>query len=237
MQNDMVLLGATAASIGFVHTLVGPDHYLPFIMMAKAQRWSKARTLGVTVICGVGHVLGSVLLGCVGIVLGIGVTSLEATEAVRGSVAAWGLVAFGLGYCVWGLRRAVKKRPHTHRHVHEDGSGHIHEHNHHREHCHVHETGQASSITPWVLFVVFVLGPCEPLIPILMYPAAKSSLTGVVWVTALFGTVTILTMTGIVALSSWGFSFVPLKRMERYAHALAGGCICLSGLAIQLLGL
>ena len=39
---------------------------------------------------------------------------------------------------------------------------------------HVHiqvDTDSARSITPWALFVVFILGPCEPLIPILMFTA------------------------------------------------------------------
>ncbi len=49
---------------------------------------------------------------------------------------------------------------------------HAHEHTHDGEHAHVHES-ESSSITPWVLFVIFVLGPCEPLIPLLMFPAAS----------------------------------------------------------------
>ena len=41
MSNEIAILTATAASIGFFHTLFGPDHYLPFIVMAKANNWSK----------------------------------------------------------------------------------------------------------------------------------------------------------------------------------------------------
>lgn len=92
-------------------------------------------------------------------------------------------------------------------------------------------------MTPWVLFTIFVLGPCEPLIPILMYPAAKENFGGVLLVTLIFGTVTISTMLGIVVASTWGLKRLPLKKMERYAHALAGGSICLCGMAIQFLGL
>ena len=35
-----------------------------------------------------------------------------------------------------------------------------------------------------VVFVIFILGPCEPLIPLLMYPAARVDATGVIVVTA-----------------------------------------------------
>ena len=33
MNIDLGLLLLTAASIGFIHTLLGPDHYLPFVAM------------------------------------------------------------------------------------------------------------------------------------------------------------------------------------------------------------
>jgi sulfite exporter TauE/SafE len=88
-----------------------------------------------------------------------------------------------------------------------------------------------------VLFTIFVFGPCEPLIPILMYPAAKGNLFGLVLVTAIFGLVTIMTMLSIVLISSLGVSFLPLGKMERYSHAVAGAVICLCGVAIQFLGL
>jgi hypothetical protein len=88
-----------------------------------------------------------------------------------------------------------------------------------------------------VLFIVFVLGPCEPLIPLLMYPAAMESWGGVLLVTGVFGAVTLATMTGVVALGSRGLDLVPLGRLERFSHALAGGAIFLSGVAIQFLGL
>jgi nickel/cobalt transporter (NicO) family protein len=93
------------------------------------------------------------------------------------------------------------------------------------------------SLTPWILFTVFIFGPCEPLIPLLMYPAAKGNMTGVVWVTAVFGAATIMTMLGMVLISSMGIKFIPLGRLERYSHALAGATICLCGITVQFLGL
>jgi hypothetical protein len=41
MAIELKALILTAASIGFFHTLLGPDHYLPFIMMSWARKWSK----------------------------------------------------------------------------------------------------------------------------------------------------------------------------------------------------
>ncbi len=237
MSQELMILLITAASIGFFHTLFGPDHYLPFIVMGKARNWSMIRTAVITVLCGIGHVGSSVLLGLVGVALGIAVTQLEGVESFRGNLAAWALIAFGLVYFVWGMRRAVKTKPHEHVHAHANGGVHTHTHVHTEEHAHVHEENHAANLTPWVLFTIFVLGPCEPLIPILMYPAAQGSLWGLLLVAAVFGGVTILTMLSIVMASMWGINLIPMKKVEPYTHALAGGSICLCGLAIQFLGL
>ncbi len=237
MSQDLLPLVITAASIGFLHTLVGPDHYVPFIMMSRSGKWSLLKTGVVTVLCGIGHVLSSVVLGLIGIGVGIAVTKVKAVESFRGNLAAWALIAFGLVYFIWGLRRAIRNRPHVHRHVHGDVGTHEHTHVHAEQHLHVHKGDGTANITPWILFTIFVFGPCEPLIPILMYPAAKSSAFGVVLVTAVFGGVTIATMLGAVLVASWGLSLVHMERFERYSHALAGGTIFLCGMAIQVLGL
>ncbi len=238
IERDILVLAGTAASLGFVHTLIGPDHYLPFIVIGRARRWSLRKTLFVSFLAGLGHILSSVVLGLVGIAVGIAVAKLEGVESFRGTLAAWLLIAFGLAYFVWGLRRAWRNKPHAHVHVHAAEEPHAHLHTHeHAEHVHVHGESEKTNLTPWILFTIFVFGPCEPLIPLLMYPAARHSSGGVVLVTAAFGATTILTMLAIIALSSWGAKFVRLGKLERYSHALAGLMIFVSGLTVQFLGL
>jgi ABC-type nickel/cobalt efflux system permease component RcnA len=161
---------------------------------------------------------------------------LEVLEAFRGSIAAWLLIGFGFAYFLWGIRRAILNRPHRHVHSHGDAGKHEHEHTHLSDHAHVHDE-KKTNMTPWILFTIFVFGPCEPLIPLLMYPAAEKSVLGTILVAAVFSVVTVGTMLTIVLLSSWGVAFVKLGRMERYTHAVAGATICASGLAIQFLGL
>lgn len=237
MSNEIVLLTVTAASIGFFHTLFGPDHYVPFVVMARSRRWTMMRTAVITVLCGIGHVGSSVVLGLAGVALGIAVEKLEWFESLRGTGAAWALIAFGFIYFVYGIRQAVRNRPHTHRHVHPDGSAHEHEHVHHEVHAHIHDEALLSRPVPWALFVIFVFGPCEPLIPLLMYPAARHSVGGMLVVTAVFSAVTIATMLGVVLLGVFGLSFAPMTRMARFSHAVAGLTILLCGCAIQFLGL
>jgi len=233
LDNALIPLYITAASIGFIHTLFGPDHYLPFIVMSKARKWSLLKTSVITFLCGLGHVMSSVVLGAIGIIFGIAVMRLEVFEGFRGNLAGWALMAFGFTYLVWGIHRAIKNRPHKHLHLHSDSINHSHDHSHMKEHAHVHGEKKAN-ITPWVLFTIFVLGPCEPLIPILMYPAAKSSIAGIITVAAIFSSVTIATMLGMVLILSFGINLIPLRRVERYTHAIAGATILLCGIAIQL---
>ena len=179
INSEIILLSWTAASIGLIHTALGPDHYLPFIMMAKVRGWSMAKTTWITILCGGGHVLSSIVLGLLGVYLGAEVMKLEALEAYRGTLAAWLLIGFGFAYFIWGMHRAIKNKKHSHIHTHEDGSVHEHPHRHASRHAHVHDQkSSAKDLTPWILFTVFVLGPCEPLIPLLMYPAAKKQYDG-----------------------------------------------------------
>ena len=237
MSNELSVLLIAAASIGFFHTLFGPDHYLPFIVMAKSGNWSLRKTALITFLCSIGHVLSSVLLGIIGIAFGIAVTKVEALESFRGNIAAWALIAFGLVYFSWGVRQALRNKPHQHFHSHRNGVNHGHNHTHNGEHVHAHIEKEGKNITPWILFVIFVFGPCEPLIPLLMYPAANENLLSLIFVTTTFGVVTILTMMSIVLISAFGISFVPFSRLERYTHALAGATIFLCGMAIQFMGL
>ncbi|MBT4483714.1 MAG: hypothetical protein HOC71_08565, partial [Candidatus Latescibacteria bacterium] len=191
------------------------------------------------VLCGCGHVISSVLLGTVGVALGITLSKLEMVETYRGSIAGWLFIAFGFIYFVWGINKAIKNRPHRHWHDHDKSDIHVHGHAHEQnnKHVHVHAENNAENITPWILFVIFVLGPCEPLIPILMYPAAESNIFGLILVTGVFGAVTIITMLSVVLLLSLGLTNLHLGHIERYTHAIAGAIICLSGIAIQFLGL
>jgi len=235
MTPELTVLALSAAAIAFVHTLLGPDHYLPFVAMAKARGWSMARTLRITLVCGIGHLAGSIALGLAGILLGIQLSSLEWLEGFRGNLAAWLLIGFGFAYMAWGLRRALRSRPHTHWHDH-GGVVHSHQHQHHRDHAHVHEAG-GRSLAPWIIFVIFVLGPCEPLIPLLMYPAARESLAGVLVVTGIFGVVTVLTMIAAVAVASLGLRAARFSRLEPWSHAMAGSAILACGLAVAFLGL
>lgn len=231
-DSNMLILYATALLVGFVHTLLGPDHYLPFVGMSKAGHWTMRKTLRVTALCGLGHVCGSILLGILGAVFGLSLSRLVFIESVRGDLAGWMLVAFGLVFLVWGVRRAIRQRPHAHVHMHGDGTMHTHPHAHTKSHVHVHARTDSPGMAPWWMFIIFIFGPCEPLIPLLIYPAAKGGVLPVVFVALLFSLATVITMLVLVWAGVMGLKRMQWGLFERYAHAVAGLIILISGVAV-----
>jgi sulfite exporter TauE/SafE len=222
-----------AVGIALVHTLAGPDHYLPFVMLSRARKWSARKTLWVTAVCGLGHVASSLVLGAVGVAVGVSVGAIEGMESARGELAAWLLVGFGAAYGLWGLRRAIRGRRGLELHAH---GGHVHLHAH-GEPGHAHGVKGERGATFWALFVIFVLGPCEPLIPLVIAPASTGRWQLAAVVAVVFSITTILTMLAVVLLALLGAQRLRLAFLERWAHALAGGMVAASGLAILFLGL
>jgi nickel/cobalt exporter len=211
MNGEWPLLCTTALSVGAIHTLLGPDHYVPFAALSRAGGWTARKTLGVTVACGLGHVAGSVAIGAIGLLLGSVVLRFEAIESWRGDVAAWLLIGFGFVYLCWGAKRAVRAA------------------------SHVHAPPAAGSVwTPWLAFLVFVLGPCEPLIPLLMVPAARSDPGAVVAVVAAFTAATLGTMVLAVVALRHGLACVYLPVLRRFDDALAGLAILVCGVLVKV---
>ncbi len=246
MTDTVNLLVATAFSVGFLHTVLGPDHYIPFVAMARCNRWSAKKTVVVTSLCGFGHVLGSLLIGSIGLLLGTALFRLEALEAFRVEGAAWLLIGFGMAYLTWGLVHAARGTRHTHLHAHADGTIHSHPHRHAAAHQHLHrgveieqnaddseEQSPGYAITPWVLFLIFVFGPCEALIPLLMYPAAESDLTTIMLVVAAFTMATLGTMVAAVMLMVFGLRALRFPDLHRFGHAISGLAILVCGALVK----
>lgn len=237
MNNELTLLFVTAASLGFIHTVLGVDHYVPFIALSKALNWSKLKTYIITTLCGIGHVLSTVVIGIVGIVFGLSLSKLESIENARGEIAGWFLIAFGIGYTIYGVIKSRRNSKHSHPHIHLDKLElHNHEHTHNDvDHIHPHES--ASEFSKWTLFIIFVFGPCEALIPILMIPAADHSIPGLILVVLIFGIATIITMLVMVTLGIYGMNLLPEEKLGKHVHTFAGVTILLCGIGVQFLGL
>lgn len=201
-------LVVSTLGVAVVHALA-PDHWVPFVAIGRAQQWSVKKLVLVTTLAGIGHVGSSVVLGLIGLALGFLLKGIQAFESARGEIAGLILIGFGLAYAVWGLKQA------RHGHAHLDKS---------------------QIVTVWTLIAIFVLGPCEPLIP-LMLLAAQHGWAAIWIVSVLFSGATIAMMLGQALLAYLGVRLLATERLERWTHALAGLLIALTGLLVMALGI
>lgn len=221
----------TAFFIGTVHTLIGVDHYLPFVVLSKSNKWSIKKTMMIVFVCGIGHVLSSIILGFVGLGISSSLSTLVGIEDVRGTFATYFIIVFGLVYTIYALRKLYLNKPHTHM---VNGQKIIHDHLEPKSiEDHVHKNNNLV----WGLFILFVLGPCEPLIPILMYPAATLNLGALISVTLVFSVSTISMMIGLTYLGVKGLDFIKIRHLEKYGETLAGLAITLCGVLMITMGI
>jgi nickel/cobalt exporter len=207
-------LALAALTVGPLHTLA-PDHWVPFAAVARARGWSAARTARVTLLCGFGHVTVSVLFGLLGFFFGMELIKMvgQRMETVAGLL----LIAFGLIYAVWGLRRVAGAHFHGHSHAHYD---------------HVHEPEKATVLG---LFLLFSADPCVAVIPLLFAAAPLGALktTGIV---VLYELATLATMVALVLPARAGAKMLRAPWLDRYSDAVAGGSIAVVGVVVTLMG-
>ena len=231
-------LALGAVTVGALHSLA-PDHWVPFAALARAQRWSTARTMTITALCGFGHVTVSVLLGLLGLVFGVSMlrTFGERMEAAAGVL----LIGFGLVYGLWGLRRAARGHLHSHLHghahvhPHDDDHGGGHRHGHGHPHVHVRDVEVSPRLTAWTLFLVFSVDPCVAVVP-LLFAAAPLGALKTVAIVVLYEIATIGAMVLLVTPARAAARAVRGEWLNRYGDAAAGGVIVFVGLAVAALG-
>lgn len=199
----------SAITIGVLHALA-PDHWLPFVMLGRAQKWSHLRLTISTIIAGLGHVTSSLLIGGLGVLLGMAAERVNLWESTRGNVASLLLIGFGLAYMVWGIKNYGKK--------------------------HSHGLERAQTVSYWTLFALIVFGPCEPLIPML-FVGYGYGWSVVFLVFLLFAMATIGMMLVQVHLAYYGVSLLRVHRLEHASEIIAGGVIAATGIAIRVLGI
>lgn len=108
----------TGFSVAFFHAAI-PTHWLPFVLTARVQKWSKARTLTITTLAGCGHVLFTAILGFLIAWLGIALNDKIGRWFPR--IAGGALIAFGLYYVI----QQIRGKGHGHSH---GADGHAQDH-------------------------------------------------------------------------------------------------------------
>jgi len=213
MHSSIWVLLLSTASVAFFHALA-PDHWMPFAAIGKAQKWSKFRLLWVTFISGLGHVGISIVFSIIGILLGFSLSNLKSIEGHRGEIVLWLLIGFGIAYMIWGLKKA---KDHHHEHIDE-------------------EKLKAKTVAVWTMFAIIILGPCEPLVP-LVFLGYNYGFMGVIAVSIIFSVITIIMMLLQSFLAFMGIQWIKNDLAERYAHAFAGLVIALTGALVMVLGI
>ena len=186
----------SAFVVGALHALA-PDHWLPFVALSRAQSWSTRKTALVTFVAGIIHVCSSLILGLAGISLQRSLAEVIRWEGLRGEWFSFLLIGFGLIYMLWAFKQSNKKK------IEEMRS-------------------RENEIVYWIYFSIFVLGPCEPLIPFLFLSVNKGA-AQMFPVVMFFGAATLMVMTAAACAALRGFERIKLPKTFALNPGVAAG--------------
>ena len=240
-MNEAVLttIAITGFGVAFFHAAI-PTHWLPFVLTARAQRWSHARTLAVTALAGSGHVLFTALLGV--FIAGFGIVLNEKIGDWFPRLAGGALLTLGLFYI---FRQVITKGyPHTHL---IGGHPHAHDENDHDyehppsetsgaagEHESVARTRLVSDrVAITSLLALLTFSPCEAFLPIYA-SGVRYGWSGFALLTAILSVGCVAGMVLFTALTLAGVRRIKLGLLEKYESGLMGVLLCIIGVLIIL---
>lgn len=247
MTDPLAVLVATTVTTAILHTLI-PDHWLPFILVARSEGWSMRRTLALTVGSAALHVVVSLGLGFAAQALGRGAEAAVGIGERIEHFSAVFLILFGVLYAGWFLLRGGHHHSfgiHPH---HEPGD----EHSHGTPHPHDlagHASGgggaarsgtnparRAGLQSGFALAAIVGFNPCVLIVPYI-YLAGSMGASALASVSLSFALSTVLCTVGVVILGLKGTARLESRFLIRYGEALSGGLIALTGLLVLLLHL
>ena len=231
-MNDSVLttIAITGFSIAFFHAAI-PTHWLPFVLTARAQRWSRTKTLAITALAASGHASFTALLGL--IVAWFGIALSERIGMWFPRLAGGALILFGVFYVIRQLTG------HTHTHLRAFGQGghsHEHEHDHESGHTHSHSPmalskSDVAAITSLLALLTF--SPCEAFVPVYV-SGVRYGWHGFFLLTIILTVGTIAGMVAFTGLALTGIEQVKLRSFEKYEAGVMGLLLCVVGVLIIL---
>lgn len=237
-MNSTVLasVAATGFTVAFCHAAI-PTHWLPFVLVARTRGWGRAKTLGVTIFAGLGHVALTSLLG-----LAIAWFGFQLDQRL-GRAFPWitgGLLFVIGGFYLWRQWRGGGICHHkvvgSHHHA-DEHCGHEHGHSHWEDELKDSSlvsgrAGEGAAIGG--LFVMLTLSPCEGFLPVYL-SGVQFGWQGFFVLSAILAVATLLGMLLFTWLALLGLEKVELKNIEKYEAGLLGGLFVLLGVIIVLL--
>ena len=227
MTRTALLLFLSSCSTAVIHALI-PDHWLPFVLMARVESWSEKRVVALTGLAGVLHVVVTMLFGGLTIAAGSGTVQGLAARTGRSLEFLGGLalVAFGVSYGLWRHRREAT----VHRHRGDSPAGpprHLHAHGH------LLERWFRGAVTARTLVLVIGISPCALLVPVL-FAAAVEGAAALLAAALGFALCTVGTMTGVTLFAVRGIHRIDLPFFTRYGDLISGALVAGVGLLMML---
>jgi nickel/cobalt exporter len=232
-MNETVLttIAITGFGIAFFHAAI-PTHWLPFVLTARVQKWSRSKTIAITALAGSGHVLVTALLGLAITVFGTTVSASLGQWFPR--IAGGVLLLFGLYY----ISRQLAGKGHVHfgyphEHLHEDGvpGRHAHRGEPGDKDLQARRTSDRSAILSLLAFLT--VSPCEGFVPFYV-SGIRYGWTGFALLTAVLSVATVAGMVIFTSLTMAGLGKIRLGLLEKYESALMGVLLCAVGLLIVI---
>jgi hypothetical protein len=222
-----VLLFLSACGTATLHALI-PDHWLPFVVMARAQGWSLRRTVILTGSAGLLHVALSILLAVAAIALGVPSARELAARAGRPLESITGalLLLFGLAYGAWAYQREA--RAHAHAAADLQTPPHVHAHGH------LLERWFRRVVTGGALVVLIGISPCAVLAPIL-FVASTVGRAAVLTAALGFALCTIGTMIAVTLAALRSIRRLDLPFLSRYGDLISGVLLAAVGVVLMVL--
>jgi nickel/cobalt transporter (NicO) family protein len=216
-------LAATGLAVAFIHAAI-PTHWLPFVVVARAQGWSRGRALAMVTLCSGGHL---VMMTSLGLALAwFGLQIDERWSAYFPYVAGGALVAVGLLI----LFRHWRGWTHGHGEWIEGHCQHDHGHEHHHD-----PVKPVARTSDWAavggLFAMLTFSPCEGLLPVYLsgvqFGWGGVTLLSVVLAAGTWGAMLIFTW-----LTLLGVERVRFKWLEKCEAPVLGTLLVVCGLAL-----
>lgn len=229
-------IAATGFTVAFFHAVL-PTHWLPFVLVARARGWSRAKTLMVTLAAGMGHVALTTLLGL--LIAWFGFQLDERLGHAFPWIVGGLLVGIGLYYFLRQLRgRGVCHHPVPGSHHHAtEACGRDEDHSHWE-----HELEESELVSSrrgdWTaisgLFLLLTLSPCEGFLPVYL-SGVRFGWHGFVVLSVILAVATLAGMTLVTWLALFGLDRFRVQRFERWEAATIGALFCVLGVLIVLL--
>jgi len=234
LMNSTVLttLAITGFTVAFFHAAI-PTHWLPFVLVARARGWNRAKTLLVTVFAGLGHVALTTVLGLGLAWLGFQVDASlgEAFPKIAGAV----LLAVGV-YYFWRQWRGGgichHPVPGGHHHADEHCGHEAAENSHWDGELVSQKKGDWAAISG--LFLMLTLSPCEAFLPIYL-SGVQFGWRGFLVLSVILAAATFAGMLLFTWLALVGLEKIQVKKFERFEAGLLGGLFSIVGLLIMVL--